>query len=674
MSNPIEFAADILENDIDGFHRYCFAAPVHLDYVSRSLCEMTGCSAEELLSVHDDGYLALVHPEDRELYLAFLSALAAKAQRLTLQYRLICQSGTVIHVQDSMRSRIGDDGVMYGCSTLCDVTAIKRENEALHELSETVPCGILKYTCAETPRVTYVNEQMLRILRFSENISNRAELLDQYRQNIYLFISPEERSRFRSFLQYVSAQDKPIAGETTALRCDGTRVRLYGWISKSVNSDGEEEFQSVCMDVTERYERKRRREEKQYLHVLTQVYDEISEFDLMKKSIRFLHGHYCNRLGNMAGMPLVLEDALSHWISSAVLEEDRDSVRAVFRELLSRDTNAQESAPLQTRFRARFSDNTVRSYHGIFLRTNGSTYLFCCRNITQQVEADRLKMENTALRDFTEHIQELVMRFTDGMLAFEIRGSDVRPLYFSENICRFFGYTREEWLSITKTMTPIQSFVSKCHIPYEVFLELLEGRDGEFQFMDAASQTLHRYKAIRTAPSDSASASSYVMLYDVTDRSLAKSTVSPVDESQDHSVYIRTFGYFDVFVDGNPIAFRNEKSKELFALLTDRRGGFVTSAEAIADLWEDEPANPVTLARYRKVALRLKNTLEEYGIADIIESIDGKRRIVAQRVGCDLFDYLSGDPQHAQLFKGSYLQNYSWGERTLAELCDSSNV
>ena len=36
--------------------------------------------------------------------------------------------------------------------------------------------------------------------------------------------------------------------------------------------------------------------------------------------------------------------------------------------------------------------------------------------------------------------------------------------------------------------------------------------------------------------------------------------------------------------------------------------------------------------------------------------------------------YLSGDPQHAQLFKGSYLQNYSWGERTLAELCDSSNV
>ena len=72
-----------------------------------------------------------------------------------------------------------------------------------------------------------------------------------------------------------------------------------------------------------------------------------------------------------------------------------------------------------------------------------------------------------------------------------------------------------------------------------------------------------------------------------------------------HSVVIRTFGYFDVFVDGVPIAFRNKKSKELFALLVDRRGGFVTSEEAIGFLWEEEPVCPVTLSRYRKVALRL---------------------------------------------------------------------
>ena len=38
-------------------------------------------------------------------------------------------------------------------------------------------------------------------------------------------------------------------------------------------------------------------------------------------------------------------------------------------------------------------------------------------------------------------------------------------------------------------------------------------------------------------------------------------------------IFIRTFGYFDVFVDGVPILFRSEKAKELLALLVDRRGG-----------------------------------------------------------------------------------------------------
>lgn len=85
-------------------------------------------------------------------------------------------------------------------------------------------------------------------------------------------------------------------------------------------------------------------------------------------------------------------------------------------------------------------------------------------------------------------------------------------------------------------------------------------------------------------------------------------------ESSEPVVRIRTFGYFDVFMEEQPIAFRNQKSRELFALLVDRKGGFISSEEAIGFLWEDEPANALTMARYRKVALRLKNTLEEYGV------------------------------------------------------------
>lgn len=142
----------------------------------------------------------------------------------------------------------------------------------------------------------------------------------------------------------------------------------------------------------------------------------------------------------------------------------------------------------------------------------------------------------------------------------------------------------------------------------------------------------------------------------------------PSAPSENTKIYIRTFGYFDVFIGDKPIAFRNKKAKELLALLVDRRGGYVTGEEAIGYLWENEPANAVTLARYRKESLRLKNTLEEYGISDIMESVDGKRRIVPEKVGCDLYDYLSGKEEFSGLFKGSYLTNYTWGEITLGEL------
>ena len=137
---------------------------------------------------------------------------------------------------------------------------------------------------------------------------------------------------------------------------------------------------------------------------------------------------------------------------------------------------------------------------------------------------------------------------------------------------------------------------------------------------------------------------------------------------------VKMFGSFDCFVNGNIVTFTSKKSKELFALLVDRKGGFVSSEEAIGFLWEDEPVNPVTLARYRKVALRLKNILEEYGISDVVETVDGKRRIVFERVQCDLYDYLTGKPEFSHLFKGSYLTNYSWGESTLAELTATNQL
>ena len=139
-------------------------------------------------------------------------------------------------------------------------------------------------------------------------------------------------------------------------------------------------------------------------------------------------------------------------------------------------------------------------------------------------------------------------------------------------------------------------------------------------------------------------------------------------DTESKRVFVRALGYFDVFVDGRAIMFKLAKAKELLAILVDRRGGFVTASEAITCLWEDEPANKLTMSRYRKVAMRLKNQLEEYGIGDIIEVSNGSRRIIPERVNCDYYNYLSGAPEYQSIFKGYYLTNYSWAEDTLASL------
>ena len=60
--------------------------------------------------------------------------------------------------------------------------------------------------------------------------------------NIYTMIPLEERGRFARYLERVSEQGAPLAGEMALLRCDGTRAYVFGWVTKCVNDRGEEEF------------------------------------------------------------------------------------------------------------------------------------------------------------------------------------------------------------------------------------------------------------------------------------------------------------------------------------------------------------------------------------------------------------------------------------------------
>lgn len=662
MNDMLTNIGAILDRHISGFHQYILSEPAHLCYASRNLCELTGYSEGELLHASRDLYAPLIHPSDRQRYLDFINKLSEKEQTLTCEYRLIKKNGAVMHVRDTLSSERLEDGTLVGYSVITDITDIKGENNNLRFLNETVPCGFLKYTCEKQPKITYINQKMIDMLRFPKARDGELNYLEMYKENIFLMIPMEDRRRFSKYLNRVYSSEAPIAGEMTVLRCDGTRAHVFGWVTKCQNEQGVEEFQSVCMDITERHKLKKAAETQRYIKALTDVYDKIFEFNISANTVKCLHCDDKSSFKKFEDIAMQMDDALEKWIISAVALDDRDKVRRFFRDFSQKKLYEPGAQPPHITYNARSSSGELKQYSGIFIKVDDFVSFYCCRLIQQTGEADVLRIENDQLR---QRMKELVMQFSDGIAAFEVTPEGlVKPLYASENVYEYFGYTKEEWLPLTEKYTPLESFVAYSEASYEDFEKLLRNGEAEFTYFDYKTESERQIKAICSQKEPDSSSPRYVMLYAVEDAAPDETAALP----ENRTVSIRTFGYFDVFVGDKPIAFRNKKSKELFALLVDRRGGFVSSEEAIGFLWENEPVNPVTLSRYRKVALRLKNILEEYGISDVVESVDGARRIVMERVQCDLYNYLSGKEEYAQLFKGSYLTNYSWGETTLAEL------
>lgn len=225
---------------------------------------------------------------------------------------------------------------------------------------------------------------------------------------------------------------------------------------------------------------------------------------------------------------------------------------------------------------------------------------------------------------------------------------------------------REEWLRFLDSDRLIRLYKSGTRMDSTVYLANTKFGNNREVSMDVMLQESQYDGSIRA----------YILFKDLLAIAATESHSGNADgtEEQTKKVSIHTFGYFDVYVNGKPISFSHDKSKEMLAVLVDRRGGFVSSSEMIAYLWENEDFNKTTQSRCRQVASRLKKTLEENGVSDIIEIVNGKRRIIPEKVDCDYFNYLANKPEYRHLFNGSYMVNYSWSEMTTADLENSRSV
>ena len=128
---------------------------------------------------------------------------------------------------------------------------------------------------------------------------------------------------------------------------------------------------------------------------------------------------------------------------------------------------------------------------------------------------------------------------------------------------------------------------------------------------------------------------------------------------------VQTFGNFEVYLDGRPLAFKYRRTKELFAYLVDRVGALCSVGEIMGILFENEGGRE---DYFQKLRRDLLTTLEEVGCKNVIVHKRGMLGVVITEIQCDYYDCLNKKKDFATSYLGEYMSQYSFAEYTNAQL------
>lgn len=146
----------------------------------------------------------------------------------------------------------------------------------------------------------------------------------------------------------------------------------------------------------------------------------------------------------------------------------------------------------------------------------------------------------------------------------------------------------------------------------------------------------------------------------------------PTVQKKQKRLFAQTFGNFELFVDGKPVQFKYNKTKEIVAVLINNRGAQTTNGELIACLWEDD-GDPEKKASYlSNLRQDLNNTFTRLKLNGIILKQRGSLAIATDRIECDLYDWLEKRQESRYHYLGDYMNQYSWPEVMHAELDEIS--
>ena len=131
-----------------------------------------------------------------------------------------------------------------------------------------------------------------------------------------------------------------------------------------------------------------------------------------------------------------------------------------------------------------------------------------------------------------------------------------------------------------------------------------------------------------------------------------------------NEITIKTFGYFDIFVNNKPVYFSSAKAKEFMALLVDRQGSSVSTEQAVAVLWPDRNYDESVQSLFRKVLRSLRNSLSDAGVLEILIDERNQRSIDTTKFKCDYYQFIEDAYSNIDSFHGEYMVGYNFAKAT----------
>ena len=139
-------------------------------------------------------------------------------------------------------------------------------------------------------------------------------------------------------------------------------------------------------------------------------------------------------------------------------------------------------------------------------------------------------------------------------------------------------------------------------------------------------------------------------------------------DTGDKPLRVQCFGSFEVFVNGEPMKFKRQKSKETLAYLIDRRGALCNMDMLIGNIEPDKPADESTKSKIRVYLGDLIFSFFKLGIENIIIKQSGEFAVNTALLDCDYYRCLEGDPYAISHYVGEYMTQYSFAKETRALL------